>query len=253
MIAILKIEGCSLNVSACPTQLPHQGERIVLATAQLGSHPSHDRLPVYPSISESSLSHAAFIQAIIEGLIDGIIIVATDGKVIQFNARAAQLWPTLTQTCFIQPSFNSRRNAEEDPLPAAIWRLCEALIGSRALFPNQTLIPESEVQMNSTLIRLRSQWLTIHPTHEASEFDRANLSTQPIQSSIVVTLEDRYEASKHLAMTDMQKYGLTQREREIWQLRLQGQTYREIATQLYITEHTVRKHIKSILAKRRVN
>jgi DNA-binding CsgD family transcriptional regulator len=224
----------------------------VLATAQLASHPTRDRWPLYPSTNQSPRSHAAFIQAIIEGLIDGIIVVATNGEVMQFNARAAQLCPTLTQRCFIQPSF-SCLNSEGSVVSAAIWRLCEALIDSQDLLSNQTLIPEAEVRLNSALIRLRLQWLTIHPTNEASEFGNPNLNTQPVQSFILVTLEDRHEASKHLAMTDTQKHGLTQREGEIWQLRLQGQSYREIATQLYITEHTVRKHIKSILAKRRIS
>lgn len=225
----------------------------MLATAQFASHPIHDCLPLYPSVSESPLSHAAFIQAIIEGLIDGIIVVATDGEVMQFNARAAQLCPTLAQNSFIQSSFKSNKNSERGALPVAIWHLCEALIDSHDFFPSHTLISESEVRLHSTLIRLRAQWLTIHPANEVSEFGRTKLSIQSVQSFILVTLEDRYEASKHLAMTDRQMHGLTQREGETWQLRLQGQTYREIAAQLYITEHTVRKHIKSILAKRRVN
>jgi DNA-binding CsgD family transcriptional regulator len=35
-------------------------------------------------------------------------------------------------------------------------------------------------------------------------------------------------------------------------MRLLGHSYREISTILFITENTVRKHVKSVLAKRRV-
>ncbi|MBD1847026.1 LuxR family transcriptional regulator [Cyanobacteria bacterium FACHB-63] len=182
-------------------------------------------------------------------MIDGIIIVATTGEVIQFNHRAAQLCPTLNQGHSIKHSCNHNDNFEPFAFSAEIWRVCEALVESNDLFAHQKLIPESEVLMNSTIIRIRSQWLTIHATNAASRFDKSKYSAYP---SILVTLEDRTQALQNLARTDIQKHNLTPREGEIWQLRLLGKSYREIAAQLYITEHTVKKHIGNILAKRRI-
>jgi DNA-binding CsgD family transcriptional regulator len=197
-------------------------------------------------LAKSTLPQVAFIQAVIEGLIDGIIVVATDGDVIQFNTRAAKLCPTLNQEHSIKPSSNNTGPCNPFALPASIWRVCETLIESRELFPNQTIMLEAEEQLKSKQIRIRSQWLTI-------PFDgEVNPNAEASPPCILVTLEDRHETLKHLAIAEMQNHSLTRREGEIWQLRLQGMSYREIATQLYITEHTVRKHVKNILAKRRI-
>jgi DNA-binding NarL/FixJ family response regulator len=43
--------------------------------------------------------------------------------------------------------------------------------------------------------------------------------------------------------------GLTEREREVLELMAQGRTNQAIGQQLYITEHTVEKHVKNILGK----
>jgi DNA-binding CsgD family transcriptional regulator len=72
-------------------------------------------------------------------------------------------------------------------------------------------------------------------------------------SCLIVTLEDRQQTLHNLAIADTQKYDLTTREAEIWQMRLQGQSYQAIASELYITQNTVKKHVKNILAKRRDN
>ena len=45
---------------------------------------------------------------------------------------------------------------------------------------------------------------------------------------------------------------LTEREREVLELMAQGRTNHAIAEQLFITEHTVEKHIKNILGKLRI-
>jgi DNA-binding CsgD family transcriptional regulator len=46
-------------------------------------------------------------------------------------------------------------------------------------------------------------------------------------------------------------YVLTPREAEIWQLRSEGLSYKAIASELFIAENTVKKHVKNILTKRR--
>lgn len=211
---------------------------------------SHDRSPLLHA-SEPVLSHAVFTQAVLEGLIDGIIIIATDGEVIQFNRRADQLCHTLDQSQPIEHSFNDTEHSEQFALPAAIWRVCEMLSDSNELFPNQKVMPESEVLLDSTIIRIRVQWLTIHAASDPSEIGSANLG-HPSQPCMLVTLEDCSQTLHNVAMTDIREHGLTRREGEIWQLRLLGKSYREIATQLHITENTVRTHIKNILSKRRI-
>jgi DNA-binding NarL/FixJ family response regulator len=45
---------------------------------------------------------------------------------------------------------------------------------------------------------------------------------------------------------------LTEREREVLELMAEGRSNRAIGQQLYITEHTVEKHVKNILGKLRI-
>ncbi|NJM98846.1 MAG: helix-turn-helix transcriptional regulator [Phormidesmis sp. RL_2_1] len=52
-------------------------------------------------------------------------------------------------------------------------------------------------------------------------------------------------------MSDAALFGLTERETEVWQLRLRGSDYSEISTALWISPNTVKKHVKNILAKQR--
>ena len=51
-------------------------------------------------------------------------------------------------------------------------------------------------------------------------------------------------------MAEAQKYNLTERETQVWVLKRAGYTYKVIAAKLHIAEDTVKKHIKSIHAKR---
>jgi DNA-binding CsgD family transcriptional regulator len=66
-----------------------------------------------------------------------------------------------------------------------------------------------------------------------------------------VTLEDLTQVAQQLAIAAMHQYGLTPREAEVWQYRLQGYSYQQMAQELHISENTVKKHIKNILSKRR--
>ena len=45
---------------------------------------------------------------------------------------------------------------------------------------------------------------------------------------------------------------LTEREREVLQLMAEGRSNRAIGEQLFITEHTVEKHVSNILGKMRI-
>jgi DNA-binding CsgD family transcriptional regulator len=50
--------------------------------------------------------------------------------------------------------------------------------------------------------------------------------------------------------TEVDQYGLTPRQAEVWLLRRANYTYKEIAAELYISLNTVKKHMKDIQAKR---
>lgn len=193
--------------------------------------PRHLRIvrPARESV-QPSFSQVQLLQAVIEGFMDGILIVSPKGEILEANSRAREL-------CQSSPLGQS--------LPSPIWQVCEALIESQKLFPGQRIMPETEAVIGNVNLRIRVRWLNQNLE------DQENLCQE--FSYLIVTLEDRQQTLHNLAIADTQKYDLTTREAEIWQMRLQGHSYQAIASQLYITQNTVKKHVKNILAKRREN
>lgn len=173
----------------------------------------------------SSVRQSTFLQHILEGFMDGVLILSEQGKLIYSNSYARQmcrlLKPELTQ-------FNR--------VPPQIWRICEALLDSRSTFPDRSFVIEDEIFVGSTvLIRIRARWLELH------EVERPYLS---------VTLEDRYQSLQNAVIAEAQKYNLTPRETQVWLLRRTNCTYKAIASELHIAIDTVKKHLKNIHAKR---
>jgi DNA-binding CsgD family transcriptional regulator len=195
--------------------------------------PRHLRVvrPVRAQSVQPSFSQVQLLQAVIEGFMDGILIVSPKGEILEANSRARELCQHLC--------------TPGQTLPSPIWQVCEALIESQKLFPGQRIMPEAEAVIGDVNLRIRVRWLS------QSLEDQDN-SCQEF-SCLMVTLEDRQQTLNNLAIADTQKYDLTTREAEIWQMRLQGHSYQAIASELYITQNTVKKHVKNILAKRREN
>jgi len=184
----------------------------------------------------------AFLHAVVEGLLDGVMIVTGEQEIVQANLRARQLCRRLNLTRSVKP-VSGHVETLEVPLPAEIWRVCQAAIDSYELFPGQAIVPEAEV--------FCGRWMCLRIRAQRIEMSDEPESAQSLVPRVLVTLEDRGQSIENLAIADMKKFELTAREGEIWQLRLAGRSYREIATELYITDNTVKKHIKSILSKRR--
>ncbi|MFE4104859.1 helix-turn-helix transcriptional regulator [Almyronema epifaneia] len=173
----------------------------------------------------SKQTKSLLLKAVIEALSDGILILSLAGKVLHANHCAAKLCRYLQQTEGCTQS-----------VPKAIWHLCESLIESRELFPNKVFVIEDSLQAaNHITIRVRVQWI---------EFEAAG------QSCLLVTLEDCKKLAELAAIAEAQRFQLTPREAEVWQLKRSNYNYEEIAAQLYISVNTVKKHIKNIYAKR---
>ncbi|HBB31334.1 MAG TPA: helix-turn-helix transcriptional regulator [Cyanobacteria bacterium UBA8803] len=166
----------------------------------------------------------ALLEGIIESFLDGILILTEQGDCIQSNKLARQICEQLT------PS-RSRLNS----VPKEIWIVCQALIESRVLSPTEPIIIESEIVLKkSNTLRIRVQWF--------------NLNAVP-QHCLLVILEDRCQSSQKLAIAEVDRYRLSPREVEVWLRRRAKYTYKQIATELYISLNTVKKHIKNIHAK----
>ena len=168
--------------------------------------------------------HPSFLQAILEGLFDGILILTQQGEWVHANSYARQLCRQLTQS-----------SSQISTVPKPIWHICESLLESRKLFPQQRMIIESEIHFRNAMnLRIRVQWLELK---------------ECVQSYILVTIEDQYWSSQNVAFMEAKNYGLTPRETQIWLLRRTHCSYQEIADRLFITLNTVKKHMKNIYRK----
>lgn len=167
----------------------------------------------------------SLLQAVLEGFIDGVLILTEQGEWIHANDRARRICGQLTKGI-----------AQPDRVPQEIWRACQCLISSLNLYPNKALTIEDEITTaQAASYRVRAQWLTLE------RFQRPCL---------LVTLEDRLQSIRQMAIAEGRGYGLTPREVEVWLRYRADYSYKAIAADLYITHNTVKKHMKNIHAKR---
>ncbi|MBH8575258.1 helix-turn-helix transcriptional regulator [Nostocaceae cyanobacterium CENA369] len=181
--------------------------------------------PQQPSVKLHTLQQAAFLQEVLEGLGDGILIVTETGELVHANAVAYHICYQLNQA-----NYNSHF------VPSAIWDLCQSLLDSRSLLSPRLMMLSDEIALDkSTIFHIRVRLLYL---------DKFQLSC------LLVTIENRYESLKNTAIAEIKKYELTSREAEIWYLYRENYSCKEMAAKLYITLNTVKKHMKNIHAKR---
>jgi DNA-binding CsgD family transcriptional regulator len=165
------------------------------------------------------------LQGIIENFIDGILILTDRGELVQANNLACQICNRLVQG---KPQPNL--------VPQEIWRVCQALIEICGSYCDRSVIMESEITTEpSTTLRIRARWLAL------------DVRSHPC---LLVILEDRYHSIQNLAIAEVDRYGLSPREAEVWLLRRANYYLKDIATELHISLNTVKKHLKNIHAKR---
>lgn len=177
------------------------------------------------TVRSNNNTSPSLLRGVLESLMDGILILTDRGKVIDANSDALKLCRHLMPN-----------GTTSSDVPQQIWRICEALIESRELFPGQTITIEDEISVGKLhVIRIRARWI---------ELDNSD------RPYVLVMLEDRHQSLKNMAIAEARKYGLTSREAEVWLLRRANRTYKAIAAELHIAIDTVKKHVKSIHAKR---
>ena len=163
----------------------------------------------------------SILRAALEGLQDGFIVANQQGEILKINAPAERICDLLTP--------------RKDKLPAEIWRICQSALRNQNLLSFQKIGLDAEIilpELGTVRIRVQNIQLAQNPY-------------------FMVVLEDRQQTLRNKALSDAALYGLTERETEVWQLRLRGADYNEISTTLWISANTVKKHVKNILAKQR--
>lgn len=161
-----------------------------------------------------------------EELTGGITIRTEKRELIYTNNRAKRVLPGLNY---------EKRHA--NLVSKEIWIICQTLIWSRSLFSNQHWLIETNIlNQNATALHISAKWITLESL---------------VNPYILITVEDRYQAIKNIAVEQAKKYRLTPCEKDVWLLHQDNYTYKQIASELCITPNTVKKHMRSIYAKQR--
>jgi DNA-binding CsgD family transcriptional regulator len=166
------------------------------------------------------------LRAALEGLQDGFIIANQAGDIEKINAPAQRICDLLKV---------SNATLGDGVLPVEIWRVCQSALLNRDVLSFQKVGLDAEIilpELGSVRVRVQNIQIAQIPY-------------------LLIVLEDRQQTLRNKALSDAALYGLTDRETEVWQLRLRGAAYKEISTALWISPDTVKKHVKSILAKQR--
>lgn len=171
----------------------------------------------------SKMSNNILLQAVIECYIDGILLVSDRGEIISDNRIARQICQKL-----------NANNGHH--IPAKIWRVCRSMIENRALHADYSIMIDDEIEIDaSKRVRIRVQWFNLDAVSGPC---------------LLIMLEDRFQSAQKKAIAERERYGLTNREAEVWLLRQANCTYKAIAEKLHITVDTVKKHMRNIHAKR---
>lgn len=194
-------------------------------------------VPFTPVTEVSPLAHAslnqslsspdfALVSTVLEGFAEGVLIVSQTGQCLHFNPKGKVFCRALGLN--LPPT---------QAIPACLWAMCNHLLEGRDLFPDHRLVLCQELTTaEGQCLRARVQW-----------FDWPDCG----QAYFLVLLEDQTHVAQTSALLEAIQYDLTAREREVWVLRRANRSYEEIALELYITVNTVKRHLKSIYAKRK--
>jgi DNA-binding CsgD family transcriptional regulator len=157
----------------------------------------------------------------------GVLVLDEWGTVVQHNPAAERRLSELGD-------LGARWRAGEG-LPAPIWTVLGAL--------KRALNPETDRELNSSpYVRVRARsgrWLTLQASRTESTH------TRPAASMVVIAPASPKEVLRLRAMG----YGLSPREQEVVGLAVRGASTKQISKALYISEYTVKDHLKNIFGK----
>ncbi|MEA5451789.1 LuxR C-terminal-related transcriptional regulator [Leptolyngbya sp. CCNP1308] len=177
------------------------------------------------SQEEPRRAELAVLSRLFEGFADGVLLLTQEGSCLYSNEEGRRLCQVLKE---------GQHSA--DALPLGVWLICRHMIESRSLFTDEALVPTQTLTgAKDQLVRAKVQWLDLPPDSDAY---------------LLVLLEDQSRSAQATALLEAVRYKLTPREKDVWLLRHANCSYKEIAAKLFVSVNTVKRHLKSISAKR---
>lgn len=166
----------------------------------------------------------------------GLVLLDDNGHLLQSSPKARKVCDSLNRD-ISETQHGCVHKEDEANLPSQIQVLYKALLESQSVFADKRIQLNDDIFLEDSIrIHLNAKWIQLGM--EAS-------------NHVLITIEDLTETSHQRALSDSYQYHLTPREMEVWELYLQGLTYRQISEKLFIAINTVKKHMKSIYGKRR--
>ena len=180
--------------------------------------------PLHPAALTSAQA-AALENTSLETHVGSVLVFTEDGTLIYATENLPDRLKKLMAS------------AEPGVIPQEILLICQMLKQCRSRFPSQNWAMEFDIFTKDAIaLRIRSRWLKLegfaHPC-------------------ILLIVEDHQQMVQDIVLDEVQGWGLTPREQEVWLHHQAGCTYHQIAEQLFITINTVKKHMRSVHAKRR--
>lgn len=167
----------------------------------------------------------AMLSRLLEGFADGVLLLTQEGSCLYSNQEGHRLCQVLK---------DGQHSA--DAVPLGVWLMCRHMVESRSLFADEALVPTQTLTgAKDQLVRAKVQWLELPPGPDAY---------------LLVLLEDQSRSAQATALLEAVRYKLTPREKDVWLLRHANCSYKEIAAKLFLSVNTVKRHLKSISAKR---
>ncbi|MEM9903724.1 MAG: LuxR C-terminal-related transcriptional regulator [Cyanobacteria bacterium P01_D01_bin.44] len=166
------------------------------------------------------------LEHVVGNIIRGLLLLTEQREILYSNAYANRALKLFSQS----PN-------ERDLIPLEIWHICNFLIEGRKLFPHQLWIHESKIFIDSSRsVLVQARWLSLETLQDPC---------------LCLVMEDENQFIQEVAIEEAYRYGLTTREAQVWILHRMRYTYKDIARELEITANTVKKHMKSILTKKK--
>jgi ATP/maltotriose-dependent transcriptional regulator MalT len=199
-------------------------------------HSQFKKLKVIDKLIEQeitrSLSESIDFQKILMNFMkEGVLILTSQLKLFYLNLKARQICKKIG------------KNADySEEVPTVLANLL-LQFSQQGIYDNKILITEYQLSAEQN-IRIRACKLPENWQNGFREIE----DNHP---HLLIFLEDLSVNLQEDLKIEQQKYNLTDREVEIWQLLLRAYSYQDIAKLFQISLNTVKFHVKNIYSKKR--